>query len=458
MTGPLKILQVSTAAQGGGAERIAYTLHAGLRQRSQTSWMAVGMRNVDDPTIFEIPRRTDPGTHGARGPALTRRLLRVARSPRRSLDRWRGREDFDFPGTRQLLDLPPSRPDVIHCHNLHGSYFDLRALPELSRRSPVVMTLHDEWTFTGHCAATMGIENWRTGCHSCPDLDVYPRIRRDATHENWVAKRSIYRRSRLFVSTPSQWLMDRARVSILAEGAVGWRVIPNGVDRSTFRPGEQAGARRTLGVPRDARILLFTANQARRNMFKDYATVAEAARILGGLVHDREVLLIVLGEGGPVERQGNVEIRPVPYEAHADRVAAHYQAADLYVHAARTDNLPTTILEAAASGLPTVATAVGGIPEIVRSLAEIPGGWRGSGYDRDQATGALVDAGDAAGMARAAAAILDDDDLRGTLGSNAHADAAIRYDLERQVDATLAWYHEVLADWNSPRVDARRDR
>jgi glycosyltransferase involved in cell wall biosynthesis len=453
---PLNVLQVSSAAQGGGAERVAYSLHTGLKERGQQSWMAVGRRNREDSDIFAISPNHEPHETSTTPPNLVQRLVHVARSPRQFVNRRRGRESFDFPGTKHILDLPPSRPDIVHCHNLHGGYFDLRQLAPLSQAVPVVMTLHDEWTYTGHCAYTMGIDRWRTGCQSCADLSVYPAIRADATHENWLAKRDIYRRSRLYVSTPSRWLMDRARASILAEGSVGWRVIPNGVDRSVFRPGDRAEARVLVELPREAQIFLFTANQARHSAFKDYATVAEAAHRIGARLPDRQIVLVLLGEVGPSERQENVEIRPVGYELEPVRVAAYYRAADLYLHAANADNLPTTILEAMASGLPVVATAVGGIPEMVTGLEGAPGALAGTGPDEGDATGVLVEQGDAKGMAAAAVSILGDSELGGMLGANGVRAIATRFDLARQIDSTLAWYRDVVDDWSAHAGQARQ--
>src|SRR5690606_24297213 len=122
---------------------------------------------------------------------------------------------------------------------------------------------------------------------------------------------------------------------------------------------------------------------------------------------------------GPGERFGSAELRFVPYEENPASVAAYYQAADLYLHGAKADNLPTTIAEALASAVPVIATAVGGIPEQVRSLAGAPGSWAGPAVPPDRATGVLVQPGDAAGMAAAALALLADDALRARLSANA---------------------------------------
>jgi glycosyltransferase involved in cell wall biosynthesis len=468
---PLGVLLVNKNAQGGGAERVALSIHEGLRRRGHTSFLAVARPNLDAPGILHIPQepprtatrivaRAAAGAVHGLGRVVPRRrgvaalLDEVAKSPANALARRLGREPLDYPGSRRLLALAPAPIDIVHAHNLHGHYFDLRELAPLSRQRPVALTLHDEWTYTGHCAYTLGLETWRTGCRSCPDLEVYVPIARDATHANWEAKRRVYEGSRLYVTAPSRWLLDRARDSVLATGTVDWRVIPNGVDLTRFHPGDRRAARRLLGLPEDGRILLFTANRTTRNRFKDLDTVFDAARRLGSLVPGR-LLMLALGDAGPSEISGNAELRFVPYEPDQERLAAYYRAADAYLHAARADNFPTTILEALASAVPVVATAVGGIPEELLSLAGAPGSWHGATVEPERATGVLVDAGDAVGMAAATAHLLEDDGLRAQLGRNAARDAAERFDFDDQLDATIAWYRDVIADWQGAKERPR---
>src|SRR5262249_33071397 len=144
----------------------------------------------------------------ARASGWLRQLERGWRTP---LDAVLGLEDFNYPATRALFRTPPDRPDIIHCHNLHGSYFDLQLLPPLSQAFPVVLTLHDAWLLSGHCALSFDCNRWQTGCGECPDLSIYPAIKRDSTAYNWRRKRDILARSRLYVATPSRWLMDRVK-------------------------------------------------------------------------------------------------------------------------------------------------------------------------------------------------------------------------------------------------------
>ena len=447
---PLRILQVSTFDIHGGAAKVAWDLFAAYRARGHTSWLAVGEKLSDDPDVLLIPNQEQRGgwyrfwqqagsrlrTGPTSGPAahLLRRLTSGLSEPARRLDLFRGVEDFHFPGTRRLLTLTSEEPHVVHCHNLHGGYFDLRLLPWLSRRVPVIVTLHDAWLLSGHCAHSMSCERWKTGCGHCPDLTLYPAVQRDATALNWRRKREIYARSRLFIATPSRWLMSKVEQSMLAPSIVEARVLPNGVDGGIFHPADRRVARELRGIPDEASVLLTTGVMIQRNEWKDYPTLREAVALATTRLPGRDLLLLVLGEAAPPERVDGLEIRFIPYQDDPRVVAQYYQAADVYVHAAREDTFPSSVLEAMACGTPVVATRVGGIPEQIEEAS----------------TGFLVSPGDVNGLAERVARLLSSPVLRENMGRQAAEAAKSRFSFERQVDAYLAWYREVI-DQQGPR-------
>jgi glycosyltransferase involved in cell wall biosynthesis len=239
---------------------------------------------------------------------------------------------------------------------------------------------------------------------------------------------------------------------MLAGGVVEARVIPNGIDLSVFTPRDRRAARAEARLPQDARILLFAASGIRNNIWKDYHTMRSAVEILGKKLHGQNVLFVAVGESAPPERIGAAEIRFVPFQSDPQAVARYYQAADFYVHAARADTFPNTVLEALACGAPVVATAVGGIPEQVRAL-NVGGAGAGSLADdafpcgngsAENATGLLTPPGDPQALAAGIEHLLADENLRRRLGENAAADARQRFDLNRQVDDYLNWYRKLL--------------
>jgi glycosyltransferase involved in cell wall biosynthesis len=100
-----------------------------------------------------------------------------------------------------------------------------------------------------------------------------------------------------------------------------------------------------------------------------------------------------------------------------------------------------------ACGTPVVASAVGGIPEQIRSVdaSEVR---NGTGSALDGATGMLVPAADAIAMANAVSALLTEEGARTQLGRNAVRDARSRFDLDRQVERYLEWYRTIIEHWN----------
>ncbi|MCZ7547074.1 MAG: glycosyltransferase [Anaerolineae bacterium] len=271
-------------------------------------------------------------------------MERAVRRPRRRRARagaagpvaWRG--GLQLPGTRRLLQLPPQKPDIVHAHNLHGDYFDLRALPWLSEQTPVVLTLHDAWLLSGHCAHAFACTRWETGCGQCPDLTIPPAIARDATAFNWRRKRRVYARSRLYVATPSRWLMDRVARSMLAPAIAEARVIPNGVDLTVFAPADRRAARAALGLPPDDTTLLFMAQP--ENPWKDHATLRAALPRIAERLRGAAVRFVALGMDAPAEQIGAAALTYAPFTRDPATLARYYQAADVYMHATKADTFP----------------------------------------------------------------------------------------------------------------------
>lgn len=341
--------------------------------------------------------------------------------PRSVADAFAGREDFQYPATRSLRKLAGGLADVVQLHNLHGGYFDLRVLPRLSSQIPVVVTAHDMWLATGHCAQTLDSDRWLQGCGDCPHLETYPAVRRDATAANWRFKRAIYDSAEICLASPSRWLAGRLERSMLATAIVESRVVPNGVDLEVFAPGDGRDERARLALP-EGLIMLFVGSAARTSSWRDFESLRAAAKVIGQRVHG---IILVVGDDGQPETYGGMTINYAGRVA-ADELAAYYRASDLYVHPARVDTFPTAVLEALASGIPVVATAVGGIPEQLRPES-----------------GVLVPPNDPTALAAALENLAGDEPGRTRIGRAARADAVERFDVRQQVETYLRWFAEL---------------
>jgi glycosyltransferase involved in cell wall biosynthesis len=248
--------------------------------------------------------------------------------------------------------------------------------------------------------------------------------------------------------------LQKANESMLAPALAESRVIPNGIDLAVFRHRDKEWARAQLDIPQSAKVIVFAATSIRHNVYKDFGTMRAALSLLGNS-EGKSVIFLALGEDAPLERIGSIELRFVPYCPNPEMIARYYQAADVYIHGARADTFPNSVIEALACGTPVVATAVGGIPEQVKGLKMSDPRWSdgSNSYPLQQATGLLVAPADAEGMAFCIARLLKDRPLRYRLGANAARDARARFDLEIQVDRYLDWYRELLSNPSQPTVN-----
>lgn len=414
----MNILLINKSDGTSGAMRASYDLRIAAKRLGHKAWQAVGQKfgNMDNTLLL------DNESHGF----IQKLFRRISRIFKQQF----GLEDFSFPGIHRLPASFSENIDIVNCHNLHDQYFDLRILPKLSRRKPVLLTLHDAWLLSGHCAYSIDCERWKTGCGKCPYLRLYPAVQRDATAYNWRKKRDIFLQSRLYVTTASQLLMDKALASMLAPAIISSKVIPTGVDSNIYCPAEasKSAIREKLILPPDAFVAIFAAKTAKTNPYKDFDTIHKAMRILAAQKISSKLFLLVLGDHGDEEHLGNVTIRYQPFEVSQKNVAEYYQAADCYAHAAKADTFPYVVLEAMACALPVVATAVGGIPEQVR----------------ENQTGFLTPAGDAAALAERVKLLMEQPHLRKQLGATALKEARTRFDLNSQTSAYFNWMENIL--------------
>ena len=453
----MKILQVNYFDSVGGAARIAWDLHCGYKSRGEDSSMAVDIKASQDATVHVIPRlaptiapdrflyqmgqRAEQWVerHGlVFGGKNIGRVLKKIPSYRHTWTKFLGREDFDFPGSWGLLQTTGKIPDIVHLHNLHNYYFDLRFLPTLSNSIPVFITFHDMWYLTGHCAHSFDCARWKDGCGSCPYLDTPPAIRKDASAYNWKRKKEIYAKSKLHLAFPSKWIMEKVKESILAPAVMDARVIHNGVDLSSFQPGDKIKARLDLDLSPDAPVILFVAANLNNNVFKDFPTIRNALEIVSEQWAGKKITLIALG-GDDLSSSihiGNTEIIFAPYVSDVQKVAQYYQASDLYLHAARADTFPNVVLEALACGTPVIATGVGGIPEQIT----------------DGETGFVVPPADFRAMAIKILYLLEDVEARTKISFAAAEDVKKRFGLDQMINGYLDYYQQVICDWQAQKT------
>lgn len=298
---------------------------------------------------------------------------RITRNVHLQLAKWTGFNGcFSFIATWSFLrKIDRYKPDIIHLHNLHNCYINLSMLFRYIKKKniKVIWTLHDCWSFTGQCPYfTMEKCNkWRSGCHDCPQINVYPASKVDRTRTMWKLKRKWFTGvENMTIVTPSKWLAGLVKQSFLKEYTV--KVINNGIDLNVFKPTE-SDFRQAHNL-NDKYILLGVAFGWGRR--KGLDVFIELAKRL-----DERFKIVLVGTTDEIDKQLPDNIISIHRTSNQTELAEIYSAADLLVNPTREENYPTVNMESIACGTPVLTFKTGGSPEIP-----------------DEKTGYVVDADD----------------------------------------------------------------
>lgn len=373
----LNILTLNAEIGGGGANQIAWHLSNSFKKQGHVSKIITRGSNFSSESIqlinnnqyrngfFKFFRKLSHISLERNYSLLPNffRLLTKISEPIRLLRNASGKEDFDFPGTKHLTEIAGFEPDLIHAHNLHSDFFDLRKLPYYSNKFPFFLTLHDCWTFTGHCCHFFDCERWKESCGNCPHLDIPINLHRDGTRSNLGLKRKLYSTSKIHIATPSNWLANHVRQSILSPAIESITVIPNGVDQNIFTAAEKIQARKKLNVPATDFVISFSCNSPSHNPWKNYNLVEDIVKILANSHKSKNITFLIMGEDGESTSYNHVCLKKLGWLHDKRDVAEVYQASDVYLHPTKADTYPNVILEAMSCGTPVIASDVGGIPE-----------------------------------------------------------------------------------------------
>ncbi|MDO4269192.1 MAG: glycosyltransferase [Eubacteriales bacterium] len=400
----MKVLQINTICGSGSVGRITVDIVRALEAEGSEGMIAFGRRAAPEGVdAWRFGTNLDMGVH----------VLHTF---------FKGEHGFASSGqTARLIErIRAYDPDIIHLHNIHGFYLDVEQLFRYLKQAgkPVVWTLHDCWSFTGHCAHFdyIGCMKWKTGCGDCPQYrSVYPyALFKDNSAKNYRRKKAAFTGvPSLTVVTPSRWLAGYVRESYL--GAYPVEVIPNGIALDKFHPVDK-GLRERLQL-QGKYILLGVASMWEER--KGYAYFEELADRL-----DDSYQIILIGLSKRKLKTLHPKIRGVMRTNSMEELAEYYSMADAYVNTTLEDTFPTTNLEALACGTPVITFATGGSVESV-----------------DASCGKIVPKGDTDALVRAIEELRREPDKR-----EACLSRASHYDKNDRFREYLALYRKLLEE------------
>lgn len=258
--------------------------------------------------------------------------------------------------------------DIIHLHWINQGFLSLNGIQKiLSSGKPVVWTMHDIWPATAICHYARGCCRYQNKCESCPLLPR--RSVSDLSAVVWRRKNEILRKYHISFVACSRWLEGEAKKSALLKGQ---RVtnIPNPINSHVFCPSDKQQAREALGLPLDKHVILFVSQRVTdKRKGLDYLVEAvNRMAVQDSSLKDNTAIAVLGGHSEEVADLLPLPVFPLGYVSDESKIVKVYNAADVFVLPSLEDNLPNTIMEAMACGVPCVGFNIDGIPEMIGHL------------------------------------------------------------------------------------------
>ena len=347
----MRILIVNTSERTGGAAVAANRLMKALNNNGAKAKMLVRDKETETLTVVPLPHSPRLRWH-----FLWERLVIFCRlhfSRQHLFEVDIANAGYD------ITKLPEfQEADVIHLHWVNQGMLSLKGIQKiLQSGKPVVWTMHDIWPATALCHVTLGCQHFTSQCGNCRLLPGGGSSH-DYSTTIWQRKQRMLADENIYFVACSHWLESEAKRSALLKGQK-ITSIPNPIDTRIYKRGNKQEARQRLGLPLDKKLILF-ASQRVTNVNKGMDYLIEACRQLQ--ISDAAVVILG-GHAEEVVSQLSLEAYPLGYVNDEQRIVDVYHASDVFVLPSLSENLPNTIMEAMACGVPCVGFKVGGIPE-----------------------------------------------------------------------------------------------
>ena len=352
----MRVLIVNTSDRTGGAAVAAHRLMEALNNHGVKAKMLVRDKTTDALTVVGLKKSLLTKWRFLWERLVIFMHLRLQRKHLFEIDI--ANAGADITGLQEFQEA-----DIIHLHWVNQGMLSLKDIRKIVRSGkPVVWTMHDIWPATAICHYTRGCNNYKTQCHDCKLLPG--KGQNDLSAQVWRRKRRLLDEASVFFVTCSRWLEGAAKQSALLRGQKITNV-PNAIDTRVYHPVDKQQAREALGLPTDKKVILFVSQKVTDER-KGIAYLIEAVRRMAdehpGL-REQTVVAILGGRAEEVATQLSLPTHLLGYVSDEKTIVNVYNAADVFVTPSLEDNLPNTIMEALACGVPCVGFNVGGIPE-----------------------------------------------------------------------------------------------
>lgn len=258
-----------------------------------------------------------------------------------------------------IKDIKVFSPDIIHLHNIHGNYLDLKAFLTFLAAfdKPVLLTLHDCWPYTGGCYhyTVNCCGGWKENCSDC-NFVRHGLWGCQRSQAELLKKKALFRGiKQLYVSTVSSWLEGEVRQSFLRGREI--TAICNGIDVEKFQPKVVSELRTKLGCEGKKMILGVASSWSDRKGLSQWRKLAKEI--------PTHYKIVLVGLNSDQIRSMPESVVALPRVTKQEELCDLYNAADIYINLSKEETFGLPTVEAMSCGTPVIVINSTANPEII---------------------------------------------------------------------------------------------
>ncbi|MFT5984147.1 MAG: glycosyltransferase involved in cell wall biosynthesis [Ulvibacter sp.] len=346
----IKVLHINKSDSGGGAEKLTldFVKYAPVESYMLADESKSGLPNVD---VLTKIRLQDYFT-------FFDKVLWKVGIRKFSFKKWIPKAKIKY-GWQDMLNFTWynlkrssffAQADVIHCHNLHGGYFDITALEKIAKKKPVIWSLHDMWAITGGEPYLFSEEYYNKSKRVPPfNNQRYPfkGVEKDRRDLYLKQRKNVFKRaqSQLYLVVASPWLKNKIDKAFVFDSAPKVRQIREGIDTSLYKNLEL----RNWNVPR---ILIVNTG----NFYKGTEIFIDFFPELQG-----EYELWVIGKAFDLNLGSQNKVKQLEYVKEESELVVLLNQVDILIFPSVIDNSPLMVISAMACGVCVIGSRTGGI-------------------------------------------------------------------------------------------------
>lgn len=343
----MKVLIINTRWEGASTGKIATGFYHKLIENGHQAVLLYGDGKVraEDPNIICIDSHIEIefhrylnyfwGFHGTFAPLAMMRLKKIIKT---------------------------FKPDIVQLYNLHGYYLDIYKLFAFLKENdiPTVYGMLDEHPYLGYCCYAYDCEQFKTGCTQCTMRfeEGYMKSKFfNRARKTFLLKQEAYSNFSNIIYTGPEWVIDRARESLLLKNK-RLEILDEYVETdNVFYPRDTKQIRKKLLIPDDKIVILNVGPS--ENVRKGIQYYIEVAK------RTQRDDIVFINVGYTSDKSGlPSNYIPIPYVSDQNELAEYYSLADLFVCTSIADTMPNVCLDSLACGTPVCGFDITGIPYV----------------------------------------------------------------------------------------------